>query len=521
MNNEIRTVVIVGGGTAGWITAGVLAAYQQQHCALPLHIKLIESPNISTVGVGEGTWPTMRTTLKKMGIRESDFIRECQATFKQGAKFSRWCSGEKNDFYYHPLVLPLGYQDFNLATHWQSLSQATSFSNAVCAQELLCEHMRGPKSITTPEYQALANYSYHLDAGKFATFLQKHCTTVLGVEHIQADVMQVNCDEDEFISSLTTKQHGLIEGDLFIDCSGAKALLLAKHYKIPFKHCHETLFCDSAIATQVPYPDENSAIASNTLSTATSAGWVWDIGLQNRKGIGHVYSSAHSSEEQVLSELRQYISPEISSGKTKLDTLDYKKISFKPGYREKFWHRNCVAIGMAAGFVEPLEASSIVLVEISAAMLAEQMPSCRAVLPIIEKRFNETFTYRWERIVDFLKLHYVLSKRSDSQFWLDNQDPTTSTDSLNELLALWQFQPPWHDDFDRAVEVFPSASYQYVLYGMGFKTHASHNGHSSSAIQQAAYLFNKNRQASQQLLNQLPSHRELINKIHQFGLQTV
>ncbi|MEP1445161.1 MAG: tryptophan halogenase family protein [Paraglaciecola sp.] len=517
MNNEVRTVVIVGGGTAGWITAGILAAYQKKHCAKPLKVKLIESPNVATIGVGEGTWPTLRNTLKEMGIRETDFIRECQATFKQGAKFSKWCTGEEDDFYYHPLVLPTGYHNINLAPHWPSLAQSSSFSNAVCEQESLCELMRAPKNISTPEYQGIANYSYHLDAGKFATFLQKHCVTQLGVEHIQDDVIKVNNDDEEFISSLSTQQHGLLEGDLFIDCSGAKALLLSQHYQIPFNSCHDTLFCDRAIAAQVPYSDDNSPIASNTISTATSAGWIWEIGLQNRKGIGHVYSSQHTTEDQALSELQLYLGQEVND----LSSLDYKQISFDPGYREKLWHKNCVAIGMSAGFVEPLEASSIVLAEISAKMIAEQMPRCREVMPIIEKRFNQTFTYRWQRIIDFLKLHYALSQRTDSQFWLDNQDPNTSPESLNELLALWKYQPPWHDDFDRAVEVFPSASYQYVLYGMGFKSHPNHSGHSTSAAELAAYHFNKTRQSSQQLLNQLPCHRELINKIHQFGLQTV
>ncbi len=517
MTTTIKSIVIVGGGTAGWITAGTLAAKIRKHYSEGINICLVESPKTPIIGVGEGTWPTMRNTLKKMGVRETDFIRECNASFKQGAKFVHWCTGQKNDFYYHPLVLPQGFSDINLAPHWLADSNNQSFSNAVCVQETLCEAGLAPKLITTPEYAAVANYAYHLDAGAFAEFLKKHCTTKLGVTHLLADVINVNAADNGDIASITTDTQGDIAGDLFIDCSGFNSLLLGKHYEVPFISCKDVLFIDTALAVHLPYENDNSPIASHTISTAQDSGWIWDIGLPTRRGIGHVFSSAHSSTEQAEEKLHQYLRQHSS----KTDQLSVRKILITPGHRAKFWEKNCVAVGLSAGFLEPLEASALVLIEISAAMIAEQLPATRIAMDIIAKRFNETCLYRWQRIIDFLKLHYTLSKREDSDFWRDNKRPNSIPESLQELMILWRYQSPWHMDFDRAVEVFPAASYQYLLYGMGHTTAASPQGMSSRNRQLAQELFNKNTTLAQQLKNQLPSNRELINKIKDYGLQPV
>ncbi len=393
------------------------------------------SPNIPIIGVGEGTWPTLRSTLKKIGVSETDFFRECDAAFKQGAKFARWTTGADDDAYYHPLVLPQGFEKVNLVPHWLSEGGEQSFCDAVCPQGRICDDGLAPKTITTPEYEGAANYAYHLDAGKFAPFLTKHCTQNLGVRHVLADVRQVAQKEDGDIRAIVTEQAGEIEGDLFIDCTGFRALLIGEALGVPFKECGDVLFCDTALAVQVPYEDENSPVSTHTISTAQSAGWIWDIGLPTRRGTGHVFSSRHISDEQAEQELRAYLGPAA-------DGLPVRKISIRSGHRETFWKRNCVAIGLAAGFLEPLEASAIVLVELSAKLVAEQMPVCREVMDVIASRFNATTHYRWGRIIDFLKLHYVLTKRTDSAFWRDNLLPETIPDRLKELLLLWRYQPP-------------------------------------------------------------------------------
>ena len=169
-------------------------------------------------------------------------------------------------------------------------------------------------------------------------------------------------------------------------------------------------------------------IQSATLSTAQTAGWIWDIGLPTRRGIGHIYSSDYNTEENARAELISYI--EKTAGKDAAAETTIRKITFDPGHREKFWHKNCVAIGMSSGFIEPLEASALVLVELSAAMIAEQLPANRKIMDLVAKRFNEKFLYRWDRIVDFLKLHYVLTKRTDSQYWIDNCQPTSIPQSF-------------------------------------------------------------------------------------------
>lgn len=517
MANPVTSIVIVGGGTAGWITAGTLAAKLQNESSSGISVTLVESPNIPIIGVGEGTWPTLRSTLKKMGIREADFIRECNVSFKQGAKFAKWTTGADDDYYYHPLILPKGFSSINLAPHWLENNHGKSFSEAVCPQDYLCEQGLAPKQITTPEYAGVANYAYHLDAGAFSEFLKKHCINNLSVKHILDDVTQINSADNGDIASVSTKENGNLEGDLFIDCTGFKSLLLGEHFGVPFRSCKDVLFIDKALAVQAPYADEESPIASHTISTAQDAGWIWDIGLSTRRGVGHVYSSAHTSEEQAHEKLRDYLRPTVPD----IDTLNVRKIEITPGHRERFWEKNCVAVGLSAGFLEPLEASALVLVEISAAMIADQLPATREAMDIVGKRFNSTFRYRWDRIIDFLKLHYILSQRTDNPFWIDNRDPNTIPDSLQELMTLWQYQYPWHDDFDRAVEVFPAASYQYVLYGMGFKTQSSHIGMSSQIKKTAQQYFQHNQQEAKQLISSLPSNRELLKKINQYGLQRI
>ena len=500
-SSTIEHIVIVGGGSAGWLTAGVIAA-EHPHLA----VTLIESPDVAPIGVGEGTWPTMRDTLRKIGVSESDFFRECDAAFKQGSKFSGWVTGQETDYYFHPFVLPQGYGETNLAARWQERHGNVPFADLVSFQPHLCAHGKAPKQAGTPEFAAVANYGYHLDAGKFGLFLRKHCMEKLGVRFLADHVTGINSHENSDIASLQTQHNGALTGDLFIDCTGMQSLLLGKHFGIEFVSQKHVLFNDSALAIQIPYSQDNSPIASQTTSTAQSAGWIWDIGLPTRRGIGHVYSSAHTTDEAAEQALRKYIGVDISA--------QPRKLTFQPGYRRQFWHRNCLAIGLSAGFIEPLEASALALVELSAAMLSDEMPANRAVMDIVARRFNDAFTYRWERVIDFLKLHYVLSKRSDSDYWRDNQ---ATPERLAELLTLWRHRPPSRSDFGRIDEVFPSASYQYVLYGMGFHTeHIKSDKH----VQADGY-FHEAAALTSKMLGALPGNRDLIDHIKRHGLPTI
>ena len=511
----IKRIVILGGGSAGWLTAGVIAAEHQCHKNSHIQVTLIESPNVATIGVGEGTWPTMRATLKKMGVSETELFTKCDASFKQGAKFAKWVSGADDDYYYHPLVLPVGFHEIDLVGPWQNQNHPEAFGDAVCFQGALCEAGRAPKQIKTPEYDAIANYAYHLNSEKLGLFLKKHCTEKLGVKNIVDHVERVVSADNGDIAALATAQHGDIEGDLFIDCSGFASVLLGGHYGISFLGKKHILFNDCALAVQVPYSQADDPIASHTISTAHQAGWIWDIGLPTRRGVGCVYSSAHCSDEEAYVSLVNYIN---ATPGYNADELSIRKIPMKPGHRAQFWHRNCVAVGMSAGFIEPLEASALVLVEMSAAMISAELPANREVMDIVAKRFNRRVTHYWDTIIEFLKLHYVLTQRNDSDYWRDHLRQETVPAELTERLHLWRYQTPNKYDFPLAEEMFPAASWQYVLYGMGFRTSCR-----SEKVDQreSQVYFDKVNRIKAQLLNQLPSNRELINKIHQFGLQKI
>jgi tryptophan halogenase len=514
VNDEVRQIVIVGGGSAGWLTAAVVAA--EHRVAGPgLRVTLLESPDVGPIGVGEGTWPTMRDTLRRTGAGEADFIRECDASFKQGSKFERWVDGRDGDYYYHPFVLPQGYTDANLVAGWLQRHAHVPFADLVSFQPHLCAHGRAPKQMATPEYAAVANYAYHLDAGKFGSFLRQHCIERLGVQHVLDHVIGIDAHDNGDIAALQTRAHGKVTGDLFVDCTGMQSLLLGRHYGIPLRSQKHVLFNDTALALQVPYPQESSPIASQTIATAQSNGWIWDIGLPTRRGVGHVYSSGHTTDAAAEAELLSYIERTGGRGGSP------RKLSFEPGYREKFWHRNCVAIGLSAGFIEPLEASALALVELSAAMLTDQMPATREAMDIVARRFNDSFTYRWERVIDFLKLHYALTRRSDTEFWRDHCRVESIPDRLREQLTLWRHLPPSRYDLFRVEEVFPSASYQYVLYGMGFRPDIAGATRRSDDADRADGYFREAATLTARMLGALPANRELIEHIRRHGLPKI
>jgi glycine/D-amino acid oxidase-like deaminating enzyme len=520
MSKPVESVVIVGGGSAGWLTAGLLAAEHQVQSESGLKIVLLESPDIGPIGVGEGTWPTMRLSLEKIGISETDFIRECDASFKQGTRFNRWLQG-REEYYYHPFTPPQGFNDITLGPYWWPYREQVSFADAVTPQGRAIEGALAPKQISTPEFASVLNYGYHLDAGKFSSFLEVHCTENLGVRHIRDNVTSVNMTESGDIESLSTESGRRIEGDLFVDCTGFKAILIGEKLRIPFVSRTGNLFNDRALAVQAPREDPTDPIASVTLSTAQRAGWIWDIALPTRRGVGYTYSSAHTDDEGAESDLRSYLTG--ISNPDFAESCSLRQIRFRPGHREKLWHRNCVAIGLSGGFVEPLEASALVMIELSAKMLSEQLPANRDIMDIVARRFNDKFLYHWKRIIEFLKLHYVLSCREDSEYWLDNRDPKSVPAGLQESLQLWRYQSPWRDDLPQFDELFSAASYQYVLYGMDYKTEEPRQSRRSFELGRtsADSLFRENEKRTRQLVEALPTNRDLIGKVHEYGFQKI
>ena len=507
-------IVVVGGGSAGWLTAALLAA---DHQTDPLvTISLIESATVPTIGVGEGTWPSMRATLARIGISETEFILSCDASFKQGSVFRQWRSAAPQDCYYHPFTAPLAANELDIAEHWFSHHKQVEFAPAVSSQPAVIAAGLAPKRIATPEYAFLQNYGYHLDAGKFVALLSQHAKR-LGVTHIVDDVVAVQSHIDGRIAALQTTQHGALTGDVFVDCSGLQSLLLGKHYQTPLVSVQHCLLNDSAMAVQVPYDDEHAPIASATLATAQAQGWVWDIGLPTRRGVGFVHHSGHTDEQQALATLAQYLQLSEQEFSARYQS---RLIRFTPGYRQQFWRHNCVAVGMAAGFIEPLEASALVMVELSAKFISEQLPRSLEQLAIVGQRFNQTFSYRWQQIVEFLKLHYVLSTRDDSDYWLAQRAEGSIPASLQEKLLMWHQFVPSRYDLPMAEELFPAASYQYILYGMQHLP-GSERPVKASLTLRANQAFAEVQQKTQQLRAGLVSNRELLNQIKAHGLQKI
>jgi len=452
--DRIRRVVVVGGGTAGWLSACYLAARLDP--AAGITVTLVESPDIASVGVGEGTWPTMRRTLAEIGIDEAEFLLACDASFKQGSRFVGWRTGGTDDAYLHPFTPPV---DADLRALLAGLD-GRPFADVASAQARICALGLAPRQRSMPGYAGALNYAYHLDAGKLAALLTRQAAR-LGVEHVRDHVVGIEGAENA-VTAVRTRDNGAIEGDLFLDCTGHAALLIGGHCGVSFVDRGDVLFNDRALAAQVPVAPA-SPIAAQTDATAHRAGWIWDIGLPTRRGIGCVYASAHMSDDEAEGTLAAYIARQLPDA----PPVPFRRLAFASGHRARFWHGNVVAIGLSAGFLEPLEASAIVLIELSLEALLDNFPSHRGAMDIHAMRFNALFRYRWDRIVEFLKLHYVLSERQEP-YWLAHRDPATIPARLAELITLWRDQPPTMSDFPHHAEVFPAVSFAYVLYGMDF-----------------------------------------------------
>ncbi len=502
MKEVVERVVIVGGGTAGWLAACVLASARR---AAPLDITLIEAPDIPTIGVGEGTWPTMRATLAAIGIGEAEFLNACDGSFKQGSRFDGWVDGGADDRYLHPFTPPPAMATRDLLAAWRAGAPDRSFADVMTAQATLCDRHLAPRQRAMPDYQGAANYAYHLDAGKFAALLSTHAVQRLGVRHIADHVTDVRPDGQGGIASVATRENGDIAGDLFVDCTGHAALLIGQHLGVDWIDRSDTLFNDRALAAQVPVAPD-SAIASQTVATAHKAGWIWDIGLPNRRGIGCVYASRFIDDDAAEEILRAYIAKALPDA----PEVPVRKLVFPTGHRARFWQGNCVAIGLSAGFIEPLEASAIVMIELSLRALTENFPADRGAMPIHAERFNTLFRYRWDRIVEFLKLHYLLSRRAEP-YWLAQRDPAHVPQRLTELMTLWHDQPPSAWDFPQVDEIFSAESHQYILYGMG---HAVPGGSSTG---NGAAALAESRQRARSLAAALPTNRDYLDALGAYG----
>jgi len=462
LNKSIDHIAIVGGGSAGWLCAAYLARFFQSSLPGAVQVSLIESEDVGTIGVGEATIPSLRTTLKFLGISEKDFMPATSATFKQAIRFDDWLhepTENKRSSFYHTFQKPINVNGESMAPYWVLSRQehGKTYVDYATTQGQVCEAGLGPFMAGFKQQTRSLAYAYHLDAGKFATLL-KDLGKQHGVAHRVGHVTGVVKDADGNIDHLEVRDQEALKADLFIDCTGFAAHLIEKNLNSPFLDQSSVLFCDHAVTVQIPYEQPNTPIRPFTTSTAKANGWIWDIGLEQRIGVGYVYSSQYTDESEAHKVLMNYVGP---AGQD----MNPRTLPMRVGYREKPWVNNCIAIGLSAGFVEPLESTGIHQVEISLNRIAKLF-SRRGDLTYMAQQFNRGMTEWFELTFDFIKLHYCLSRRTDSPFWIDNRNPDSIPDRLSHQLEMWRTRPVNRIDLRQMRPTFGESSYHQILFGM-------------------------------------------------------
>ncbi|RAO76317.1 tryptophan halogenase family protein [Dyella jiangningensis] len=508
---RLKKILVVGGGTAGWLAACYLAKAVNAVDPASVQVHLVESSNIGLLGVGEATFPSIRGTLSAIGLDERRFLVGATATYKQGIHYRHWVrppGSPGHSHFFHPFSQPSQRPGGpELLPYWLlgAAPDGMSFADAVTMQSALVERNRAPKRPTDPDYQGPMNHAFHFDAACFAKVLAEHGQDALGVKRHVATVDRVELDEHGAIDRVITHELGELTADLYVDCTGLRGSLIGSAMQSPFRSRRDVLFADRAVAMQVPYERPDTPIPSYTISTAQEAGWIWDIGLQKRRGVGYVYSSRHTDDARAEEVFRRYLGPAA-------DDLKAMHIKFETGYRPEHWRRNCVAVGLAGGFVEPLESTGIALIELATYLLTHLLPGDTGDMERAARHFNEMMVARYDRIIDFIKMHYCLSQRRDSKFWTDNADPASIPQTLQDKLALWRHRPPHRLDFVSDLEMFLVSSWQYVLYGMEFKTDLEPMRSAYPHLEEARQEFAMIRQVADHAAHDLPNHRSLVEQ---------
>lgn len=448
--SEIKKVVIAGGGTAGWVAAAALSS----QLGKLLDITLVESDNIGSVGVGEATIPTHKAFHRLLGIDERQFMKATRATFKLGIAFENW--GQVGDRYFHSFG-KVGRSTWmgDFQHMWQHAKE-----NGWCGDiDDYCLELQAAEAgkFATSD-KAKINYAYHLDAGLYATFLRKFCEQ-RGVKRVEGEIKHVGLHADSgFIESLTLDNGKTIDGDLFIDCTGFKGLLIGKALNVELEDWSHWLPVNRALAVQTELTEE---VRPYTRSMAHSAGWQWRIPLQHRVGNGFVYSSDYMSDDEAYAGLMANIQGNTVS--------EPKLIPFSTGKRKYQWYKNCVSLGLSSGFLEPLESTSIHLIQVGITRLIQMFPF-NGVSDALSRRFNEMSDAELVSIRDFLITHYALNKRPE-KFWRDRA-VMTLPDTLQQRLDLYKSSGIAFQD---GSDLFRIDSWVQVLRGQNFYNDGYHH----------------------------------------------
>ncbi len=455
MAEPIRSITIVGGGTAGWLAA----TYLRRKCHRKIAITLIESPNVPTVGVGEATVPQLPVTLRELGVDDQTFFRRCNASFKMGVMFRNWNTDRKgqplsymNPFAAAPRVdgVDLGYYFHRYGAGRRDYIQ--SFSPLM---DLYAAY-KCPLSFGGPDDpMPKVGYAYHLDAGKFAELLAERGAEQ-GVAHILDDVDAVELDARGHVAALTLAARGRHPVELVIDCTGFKGLVIREALGEPFESYADYLANDRAMALPIPHPDP-MRLPSATSSTALGAGWSWSVPLFNRIGTGYVYSSAHRSDDAARDEFLTHLGDSAPAG------AEPRVIPMRIGRSRRAWVKNCIALGLSGGFIEPLESTAIHMIDMGLRWLMMYFPDSDFDA-VTRARYNRVSDSMYDEVRDFICLHYQLGNRTDDPYWIDARTQLKLPDRLAGNLELWRRRLPGPLDLQTA-HLFGHTTFQAVLLG--------------------------------------------------------
>lgn len=494
----LSIVTIVGGGTAGWMTAATLANH---YTGTGLTIRLIESSDIGSIGVGEATIPTIRAFYQSLGLTDAEIVRDTNATIKLGIGFIDWY--KKGQSFIHPFA---GYgQDFGdiafhqVAAHMRDTGEALNLSDySLCVALAEAGKFALPPN-PPPFYGAHFDWALHIDAGKFAERLRRHAEA-LGVERIDAKIETVTLNpETGFIDCVNLNTGQSVGGDLFIDCSGFQGLLIEKALGVSYESYAQWLFCDRAYAVQ---STSKTIDTPYTKVTARDAGWQWRIPLQHRAGNGHVYASRYSDDQSALDTLTQNIPDPLLT--------EPRQIRFTPGRRQQAWVKNCVAIGLSSGFLEPLESTSIALIQTGIEKLKQLFPR-KDFAPSLRDEYNDMSRREFERVRDFILLHYKASARDDTAFWRDCQTADLP-DSLKHKIELYRSR----GHFVRyRWEMFHSQSWLAIYDGFDIHPEAADPAAARLDPAQVRAACTQMRDFITKTVARAPRHADFIDYCHQ------
>ncbi|RYE81414.1 MAG: tryptophan 7-halogenase [Oxalobacteraceae bacterium] len=459
MQDRIKNIVIVGGGSAGWMAAAALATYLGRNAS----IRLVESEEIGIVGVGEASVPPLRQfNTQWLGIEEADFVKRTQATVKLGIQFNDW--GRIGDSYIHGFgaignsLGPLPFHQFWLKARQRGRAAPIG---AYSPQGVMAPQGKfAPGDANAPPHSPLADiaYAYHFDAALYARYLRE-LAEERGVMRIEGKIVKVNQrGHDGFIESLGLENGQVVDGELFIDCSGFRGLLIEETLQTGYTDWSYWLPCDRALAV----PSERAGpLTPYTRASARPAGWQWRIPLQHRTGNGYVYSSRHISDDEAATTLLANLDGKALG--------DPRLLRFTTGRRAKLWNKNVVALGLAGGFLEPLESTSIYLAQSGITRLLSLFPA-RDINPQLAERYNRESMFEYERVRDFLILHYHATERKDSPFW-DLCRTMPIPDTLRDTIDLFRTDGRY---FRNGEDFFALPNWVQVMLGQGIVPHGYH-----------------------------------------------